>query len=127
MNRLKGMITAGMLTGLILITVVVLSIRNASAAAEADSAPVILTQNQPDASLSGEEAVQAWQTYSTELENTIRIMQDREAQYQTELETANTTILDLQDQLNNANQTASYREHDEYEEHEEHEDHEDND
>ena len=124
MNRLKGMITAGMLTGLILITVVVLSIRNANAAAEADSAPVILTQNQPDASLNGEEAVQAWQTYSAELENTIRVMQDREGQYQTELEAANTTILDLQDQLNNANQTSSYREH---EEHEEHEDHEDND
>ena len=127
MNRLKGMIAAGTLTGLILITVVVLSIRNANAAAEADSAPVILTQNQPDASLNGEEAVQAWQTYSAELENTIRVMQDREGQYQTELEAANTTILDLQDQLNNANQTASYREHDEYEEHEEHEDHEDND
>ena len=124
MNRLKGMIAAGTLTGLILITVVVLSIRNANAAAEADSAPVILTQNQPDASLNGEEAVQAWQTYSAELENTIRVMQDREGQYQTELEAANTTILDLQDQLNNANQSASYREH---EEHEEHEDNEDND
>ena len=127
MNRLKGMIAAGMLTGLILITVVVLSIRNASAAAEADSAPVTLTQNQPDASLSGEEAVQAWQTYSAELENTIRVMQDREGQYQTELEAANTTILDLQDQLNNANQTSSYRGHEDHEDNEEHEDHEDND
>ena len=124
MNRLKGMIAAGTLTGLILITVVVLSIRNANAAAEPASAPVLITQDQPDASLNGEEAVQAWQTYSAELENTIRVMQDREGQYQTELEAANTTILDLQDQLNNANQTSSYREH---EEHEEHEDNEDND
>ena len=124
MNRLKGMIAAGTLTGLILITVVVLSIRNANAAAEPASAPVLITQDQPDASLNGEEAVQAWQTYSAELENTIRVMQDREGQYQTELEAANTTILDLQDQLNNANQSASYREH---EEHEEHEDNEDND
>jgi predicted nucleic acid-binding Zn-ribbon protein len=127
MNRLKGMIVAGTLTGLILITVIVLSIRNANAAAESVSAPVSIIQDQPDASLSGEEAVQAWQTYSTELENTIRVMQDREGQYQTELEAANATILDLQDQLNNANQTSSYREHEEHEEHEDHEDHEDND
>ncbi|MBK9055340.1 MAG: hypothetical protein IPL78_31905 [Chloroflexi bacterium] len=127
MNRLKGMIAAGTLTGLILITVVVLSIRNANAAAEPASAPVLITQDQPDASLNGEEAVQAWQTYSAELENTIRVMQDREGQYQTELEAANTTILDLQDQLNNANQTSSYREHEDHEDNEEHEDHEDND
>lgn len=127
MNRLKGMIAAGTLTGLILITVVVLSIRNANAAAEPVSAPVSIIQDQPDASLNGEEAVQAWQTYSAELENTIRVMQDREGQYQTELEAANTTILDLQDQLNNANQTSSYREHEDHEDNEEHEDHEDND
>jgi len=121
MNRLKGMIAAGTLTGLILITVVVLSIRNANAAAEAISAPLTITQNQPDTALTGQEAVQAWQTYSAELENTIRVMQDREAQYQAELEAANATILQLQDQINSTNQTTSYREHEEHEEHEEYE------
>ena len=119
MNRLKGMIAAGTLTGLILITVIVLSMRNANAAAEPAFSAVTITQDQPDTSLTGAEAVQAWQTYSTELENTIRIMQDREAQYQAELEAANATILELQDQLNSANQRTSYREHEEHEEHEE--------
>ena len=121
MNRLKGMIAAGTLTGLILITVVVLSIRNANAAAEAISTPLTITQNQPDTALTGQEAVQAWQTYSAELENTIRVMQDREAQYQAELEAANATILQLQDQINSTNQTTNYREHEEHEEHEEYE------
>lgn len=127
MTRLKGILAAGTLTGLILITVIVLSVRNANAAAEPSSTPLITTQDQPATDLAGEEAVQAWQTYSAELENTIRVMQDREGQYQTELEAANTTILDLQDQLNNANQTSSYREHEDHEDNEEHEDHEDND
>ena len=124
MTRLKGILAAGSLTGLILITVIVLSVRNANAAAEPASAPVITTQDQPATSLTGEEAVQAWQTYSGELENTVRVLQDREAQYQAELDAANATILQLQDQINSANQMTSNRD---YEEHEEHEDHDDND
>ena len=127
MTRLKGILAAGTLTGLILITVIVLSVRNASAAAEPSSTPLITTQDQPATDLAGEEAVQAWQTYSAELENTVRVLQDREAQYQAELEAANATILELQDQLNTANQMASNRDYEEHEEHEEHEDHDDND
>ena len=41
MTRLKGILAAGTLTGLILITVIVLSVRNANAAAEPSSTPLI--------------------------------------------------------------------------------------
>ena len=75
--------------------------------------------------LTGEEALQAWQTYSTELEQTVRTMQDRETVYQQQLDGANQTILQLQDQINNTNSGRAYDNDDDRFEHEEHE-HEEN-
>lgn len=143
MNRTKGILAAGTLTGLVLVTLLGLGLGNLGAFSGSGSDTAVpqtipqepqLTTTDPAA----EEAVQAWQEYSTELEQTVRVMQDREAAYQTQLDAANQTIVNLQDQINSSNNAASsgaYYEDDddddryEHEEHEEyeHEEHEDDD
>lgn len=118
MNRLKGILIAGTLTGFILIAVIVLEVRRANSAGVQAISPDITGQNQPTVGLTGDEAVQAWQAYSRELENTVRVLQERDAQYRAELDAANTTIIQLQDQINSGNQLAGFRGHEEHEEHE---------
>jgi predicted nucleic acid-binding Zn-ribbon protein len=68
-----------------------------------------------------QEAVQAWQDYSAELEQTVRVLQERENTYQSQIDTANQTIVNLQDQVNGANSTASNTVSSRGGEHEEHE------
>ena len=93
MKRIKGIVAAGTLTGLILITVVVLGIGNVNATGESAVFPTVAIQAQPVDGLGSGEAVQAWQDYSAELENTVTVFQERETTYQTQLEAANDTIL----------------------------------
>jgi hypothetical protein len=120
MNRVKGIIAAGTLTGVVLITLIAFGFRGVDALGVGNSAaaesgvtdnPVTLVQPGTPAQLAdganAQEAVQAWQSYSSDLENAVRVMQEREAQYQAELNTANQTILDLQNQINQGNQAAS--------------------
>lgn len=124
MNRTKGILGAGTLTGLVLITILALGFGNIRGGALADTAVGPATTEAPllpqTKDLTGEEALQAWQTYSTELEQTVRTMQDREAAYQQQLDTANQTILQLQDQINSSSGNRSYDD-DDRDEHEEHE------
>lgn len=140
MNRTKGLLAAGTLTGLVLITLLGLGLGNLGAASGGSDTAVPqtipqepqLTTTDPTAA----EAVQAWQEYSAELEQTVRVMQDRETAYQTQLDAANQTIVNLQDQINSSGSASSgayYEdedddryEHEEHEEHE-HEEHEDDD
>lgn len=145
MNRTKGILAAGSLTGLVLITILALGFQGLGAAAgdgtqTAVSEPTPIVIQQPETGVGADEAVQAWQIYSGDLENTVQTMQQREAQYQAQLEAANQTILQLQDQANSANAAASVQINapgngsaiasesafydDDDEEHEEHEDHE---
>ncbi|MFZ1400519.1 MAG: hypothetical protein WAS33_26700 [Candidatus Promineifilaceae bacterium] len=148
MNRKKGILAAGTLTGLVLITILGLGFGNLGAIASGSSENTAVPQEIPQepqinavaTDPAAAEAVQAWQDYSTELEQTVRVMQEREAAYQSQLEQANGTIVNLQDQVNSVNSAASssgggayYDDDDEYEEHddddhyEEHEDHDDDD
>jgi hypothetical protein len=142
MDRRKGLLAAGTLTGLVLITLLSLGLGNLGAISGSGNDTAVpqtipqepqLTTTDPTAA----EAVQAWQEYSAELEQTVRVMQDRETAYQTQLDAANQTIVNLQDQINSSNSSASsgayYEdedddryEHEEHEEHE-HEEHEDDD
>ena len=137
MNRKKGILAAGTLTGLVLITILGLGFGNLGALANGSEDTAVpqqipqepqITTTDPAAA----EAVQAWQDYSSELEQTVRVMQEREAAYQSQLDQANNTIVNLQDQINTSNSaasnggSASHGDDDRYE-HEEHEEHENDD
>jgi TolA-binding protein len=132
----------------VIITLLGLGFGNLGALASGGSSDTAVPQEIPQepqistTDPAAEEAVQAWQEYSTELEQTVRVMQEREAAYQSQLEQANGTIVNLQDQINSANSAASSgggafyedddddryeHEHEEHESHEEHEDHDDDD
>ncbi len=136
MNRTKGILAAGTLTGLVIITLLGLGFGNLSAlvsGGSSDSATAVpqeVIPQEPQVNTTdpaAEEAVKAWQDYSAELEQTVRTMQERESAYQQQIDTANNTIVNLQDQINSSNSSAassgvgSYEEHEEHE-HEEHED-----
>ena len=149
MNRTKGILAAGSLTGLVIITMLALGFSSIGASwggeketAVIEPTPTIIQEPQVDQNAS--ETVRAWQKYGRDLETTVLTMQEREAQYQAQIETANQTILQLQDQVNGANAAASVQisapasvpasapaptyhddDHDEHEEHEEHEEHDD--
>lgn len=144
MNRTKGILAAGTLTGLVIITLLGLGFGNLGSliAASDGGEPAVPLQIPQEPQLTttdpaAEEAVQAWQDYSSNLEETVRVMQERESAYQSQIDTANDTIVNLQDQINSANSAASsgggghYEDDDddgyEHEEHEEHEDHDDDD
>ena len=142
MNRTKGILAAGSLTGLVMITMLLLGFSSIGASwggeketAVIESTPIVIQEPQPEQDAS--KAVRAWQKYGRELESTVQTMQQREAQYQAEIEAANQTILQLQDQVNGANAAASVQisapvnapaanngDSHEQEEHEEHEEHE---
>lgn len=136
MNRTKGILAAGTLTGLVLVTLLALGFGNLKGSTDqektavSDPTPVIIQQ--PIDNSGDEAALQAWQDYTTDLENTVSTMQAREREYQTQLDSANQTIIQLQDQVNSANAAASRApayfedDDDEYEGQEEGEDHEEN-
>lgn len=131
MNRTRGILAAGTLTGLVIITLLALGFGNLRAAGGGEtavSAPNTATIElpTPDTAIQGnEEALQAWQQYSAELEQTVRTMQEREAAYQTQLDAANQTILQLQNDINSANSAPVHYDDDDRYEHEEHEDEDD--
>jgi hypothetical protein len=153
MNRTKGILAAGSLTGLVLVTILALGFPDTGANSDNDqetavSEPTPIVIQQPETDSNKNKAIQAWQTYSSDLENTVKTMQQREEAYRAQIEAANQTILQLQDEVNSANAAASVQisapvsapapvNHDdddggdEHEEHEheehEHEEHEDDD
>jgi hypothetical protein len=110
MTRYKGIIVAGTFSELAIITLLALGF--GSLRAVADSGTTIPREESqlplPETTnLTVEEALQAWQQYSVELEQTVRTMQDRENTYQSQMDLANQTILLLQDQANTAGGSAS--------------------
>jgi len=116
MNRKKGIIAAGTFTGLILLTILALgfgSLQTSSADSEADSSAADISPPATD-NVNAEQALQQWQTYGAELEQTVRTLQERDLAYQQQLEQANQTITTLQNEIN-ANNSApanqQYKEH----------------
>jgi hypothetical protein len=91
-NRLKNILAAGALTGLVLATVIAFAWRDLGQAdaAATDTQPVTVTAT------SVEEDVNALQAENQQLRDALVTMQEREQQYQTQLEMANQTILQLQ-------------------------------
>lgn len=124
MNRTKAILAAGTITGLLLLTLLALGLGDLQAKSAGDTAvsPSAVEVQLPQTnSMANQEALQAWQTYSAELEQTVRTMQERETAYQQQLDAANQTILQLQDQINSTNSAPAYHGDDESYEHEEHE------
>lgn len=106
MNRMKGILAAGTLTGVIILTVLVFGFGSTNAQSQAattaqDSVvqPVVMPDNSETAVTNSAE-LQSLQTYNQQLEAALQVMQDREAVYQAQIEQANRTVLGLQDQLN---------------------------
>jgi hypothetical protein len=123
MERTKSILVAGTFTGLVLVAALVLGFGNFRAKAVEDTAAPIPAEEispPPTDGLEIEQALQEWQTYSAELEQTVRTMQDRETAYQQQLDVANQTIVQLQNEINRANNAsvASFSEEDESREHE---------
>ncbi len=101
MNRTKGILAAGTLTGLVLITLLALGFGNLGATA--DNATAVSQQPQiVTTDTAAQDAVQAWQDYSAGLEQTVRTLQERESAYQSQIDSANQTIVNLQGQVNSA-------------------------
>lgn len=124
MNRTKGILAAGTFTGLILITILALGFGRLQASsadnnAELPATAEIVPPSTDNADM--EQALQEWQNYSHELEQTISALQARDVAYQQQLEAANATITSLQDEINNTNSVSRFEEH-ESNEHEAHED-----
>lgn len=110
MNRIKGILAAGTFTGLVLITLLALGFGGLGASANSGTAvpqEATALPLEPTTNLSTDEAVQAWQQYSAELEQTVQTLQNRESTYAAQIDAANQTILQLQDQINSSNKAAS--------------------
>lgn len=111
MNRTKGILAAGTLTGLVIITLLGLGFSKLGATADnATAVPQEAIPQQPQIDTTdpaAQEAIKAWQDYSAELEQTVRTLQERENEYQSQINAANDTIVKLQDQVNSANSAAS--------------------
>jgi hypothetical protein len=123
MNSTKSILAVGTFAGLVLITILALGFGDLQARSTEDTAvaPSAAEISLPQTNnMSNEEALQAWQAYSAELEQTVRTMQDRDTAYQQQLDAANQTILQLQDQINGANSAPNFF-GDNRNEHEEHE------
>jgi len=106
MSRLKGILVAGTLTGLVLVTALALGFGRvrampAEGTALAQTGDGITSPVTNDLEIG--QQLQAWQAYSVKLEQTIQIMQARETQYQLQIDLANQTILQLQDEINRIN------------------------
>ncbi len=121
MNRLKGIFVAGTLTGLVLITILALGFGKVRAKPVENTADTLAVPGNSLTTTSDSEIkqqLQGWQTYSAELEQTVRIMQEREAQYQQQLDSANQIIIQLQNEIS---RSKSARFNDFFEEDESHE------
>ncbi len=108
MDRMKGILTAGTLTGLVLMVALVFGFNDQGVKETATpTGPDIIVN--PIVVPEGSNAETADSTYIQQLESAVQTMQSREAEYQTQIETANETILQLQDQVNSSR--SSYNEY----------------
>ena len=117
MSRIKAILAAATFTGLVLITILALGTDSLNAQPAAD-APNISATEAGSLAANGspsDETVQAWQQYSAQLEQTVRILQQRDAAYQQQLQRANLTIVQLQQQIKNGNAQRSFRENETFE------------
>lgn len=112
MTRIKGIIAAGTLTGLIVITIFALGFRNANAAQSTQTNP---TDTTTIVTTAPDQTTQDMQAYTAELETALQTMQARELQYRQQIDTANQTIQQLQTQNTAPAPRSFFAEHEEHE------------
>lgn len=101
MNRTKGILAAGTLTGLVLVTLLALGFRNVDGQGQAATAvPEIIVQPVMSPAAESSQVDNTDQSYTQQLEAALTTLQAREAAYRTQLDAANQTIVQLQDQIN---------------------------
>lgn len=103
-NRVKNLLIAGAVTGLLLATILALGFRGTVRAAE-DPAGSVQPQTLP-----ADMTTTSLQAENAQLRSAVNTLLNREGQYQQQLELANQTILQLQNQISQANsQLPSFR------------------
>ncbi|MFZ0546290.1 MAG: hypothetical protein WAM60_12675 [Candidatus Promineifilaceae bacterium] len=123
MNRKKSIIAAATFTGLLMLTVLALGFGNLQADAGGTADTPNTAEVAPPATDNTDmaQALQEWQNYSAELEQTVQTLQERDLAYQRQLDAANATILQLEAQVNNSGNSGSSFFGEESHEHEQHE------
>ena len=97
-KRLRNILAAGALTGLVLATLIAFGLRNRPGeATAAEATPQTVTTGADQGTTAGEGSLQA---ENEQLRSALQTMQEREQQYQAQIEAANRTILQLQDDPN---------------------------
>jgi TolA-binding protein len=96
-KRLKNVLAAGALTGLVLATIMAFAWRDAGRA----NATPTEKQNTTTTTPPETQGVDALQAENEQLRSALETMQMREQQYQAQLEAANRSILQLQDAASN--------------------------
>ena len=107
MNRIKGILAAGTLTGLILATMVAFGFQRPSTSTVEETAvapeiiinPIVMPEEQP-VNETNQMEVQELESYTQQLETALQTMQERESAFQAQINQANQTIIALQDQVN---------------------------
>lgn len=147
MNRMKGILAAGTLTGLLLVTGLAFGFGKSDKEVVSETAvpqeipetivnPIVIPEEpvenvwvktgaNTETAVSGNADEQS--IYTQQLESALQTMQAREAEYRTQIDTANQTILQLQDRVNSqitASASSNYTEYedDEYGEYEDNDD-----
>jgi hypothetical protein len=115
-NRLKNILAAGAVTGILLATFIAFAWRDLGQADAAAMGSQSVTETAPSAAQDSS----ALQAENQQLRDVLATMQEREQQYQAQLEMANQTILQLQAGTgnvtgNSAALTFGEREHEEHE------------
>ncbi|RMD53135.1 MAG: hypothetical protein D6835_01310 [Candidatus Thermofonsia bacterium] len=108
MDRMKRILTAGTLTGLVLIIALVFGFGRIKANGnEAAITPEIVVNPvvMPDGTAVDLSSPEGQAAYTQQLEATLQVMQAREAAYQQQIDAANQTILQMQDQINTQTQS----------------------
>lgn len=106
MNRTKGIIVAASLTGIVVVAMLALGFgsviaSSADPAGQPPASPEVTSNATNIGDLQQE--IEAWKQHSQQLEQTVLIMQQRETRYQQQLASANQTIVQLQNEINNGN------------------------
>ena len=119
MERTKAILAAGGLTFIVLFSFLIFGLGNgrsdpraapAAPAALVQPASIQTTSTSGPAALdsTAQQTIAQWQAYSGQLEETLQAMQVRELEYRTQLDAANQTIRQLQNQLAGQSRARSF-------------------